>query len=389
MDVLRAPALASGEIEQIAWKIGVEVAGPAAADVDENARFPEEAVAAMRDARLLAALVPREMGGLGATVREVAGAVRALAGHCASSALVLAMHSIEIGNLVRWGTSGPLQDFLVEVGERQLLLANANSEVGIGGDVGRSLCALEPRGDGFVLVKKALAISYGLYADAIVTIARRTSESAETDQVMMVCRAEDLTLEPLSSWNTIGLRGTCSQGFELCAQVDPKLIFPTPFATIAARGAGQLRQILLSAAWAGIAEEAAARAHLAVRKAARKDPTTTPPAAVRLSEVLVKVQEARALLASAAGWYEEVKDDDRLEDAEFSVALRTLKVATSQLAVDVATAALQICGIEGYRRDSPISLDRLIRDAHGGLVMVSNERHLHDNASVLRGARAL
>ncbi len=389
MDALRAPALATGEIDQLAWRIGAEVAGPEAAEVDERARFPEEALAAMRDARLLSALVPRALGGLGASVSEVAGAVRALAAHCASSALVLAMHSIEVGNLVRFGTTGALPDLLAEIADTQLLLANANSEVGIGGDVSRSLCALEPGVEGYVLDKQALAISYGAYADAIVTIARRGPEAAETDQVMVVCRSSDLTLEPLSSWDTIGLRGTCSQGYRLIARVDPKLVFPVPFATIAARGAGQLRQILLSAAWVGLAAAAAEQAHAAVRKAARRDTSTVPPAALRFSELLVTVQEARSMLAASAAWYEAVKDDERVEGADLAVQLRNLKVSTSRLAVDAARGALEICGIEAFRRDSPLSLDRILRDAHGGLVMVSNDRYLRDNASVLRGARAI
>ena len=53
------------------------------------------------------------------------------------------------------------------------------------------------------------------------------------------------------------------------------------------------------------------------------------------------------------------------------------------LGVRTSTAALGICGISGYKRDSEYSLDRIIRDAHGGLIMVSNDRYLSDNAQLL------
>lgn len=385
MDTLVAPALGTGEIQRRAWQIGTDVAAPAAPDVDEQARFPKESVEAMREARLLAALVPRELGGLGASVSEVAGAVRALAVHCASSALVLAMHSIEVASLARNGTTGPLQDLLGEVGERQLLLANANSEVGLGGDVGRSFCALVPKDGGYFLDKQTLAISYGEYADAIIANCRRSPDAAETDQVLVVCRPPTLRLEPTSTWDTMGLRGTCSKSFHLTADIDPKMIFPVPFSTIANHGAGQLRQLLLSAAWVGLAEAAAAHAHAYVRKAARKEMDKVLPNAVRFSELVLRLQESRSLLDSCASWYEAVKDDDEaIEDAALAVALRNLKVGASRLAVECATSALTICGIEGFRRDGKFPLDRVIRDAHGGLVMVSNDRQIQDNAAVLR-----
>ena len=178
--------------------------------------------------------------GGGATLAEVAGAVRAIAFHCASSALVLAMHSIEVANMVRHATTDPLRALLREIASEQLLFANANSEVGVGGDVGRSLCAVESNGGGLRLEKHALAISYGEHADAVVATARPTPESAETDQVQIIFRRAAVTLEPTSTWDAIGLRGTCSMSFRLAGDVDPEMIYPVPFAVLAitANGTG-------------------------------------------------------------------------------------------------------------------------------------------------------
>src|SRR5437764_13446 len=61
----------------VATRIGAEIAGPASADVDRQARFPHEAFAALREERLLSALVPTELGGAGATLIDVAGVVEA------------------------------------------------------------------------------------------------------------------------------------------------------------------------------------------------------------------------------------------------------------------------------------------------------------------------
>lgn len=386
---LLAPSEPGGPLAQAAWTLGLEVAGPAAEDVDRQSRFPTEAVEEFKNQRLLSALVPERLGGAGASLAEVAGAVRAVAVHCASSALVLAMHSIEVSNMVRHGTSEPFQDLLREIASDQLVLANANSEVGTGGDVGRSICALESTGRGLVLEKDALAISYGEYADAIVATARRNPDSAETDQIQMVCRKPDLTLEPTSTWDAMGLRGTCSMGFRLVAQVDPSMVYEAPWSVIAATGGVQAGLILLSSVWVGLAEAAAAKAHTSVRAAARRSVDSVPPSAVRLAELAAELQQARSLLASSALRYAMVDGSEEMDSPGFIAALRNLKVSTSELGVRVATAALAICGIAGYRRDTPISLDRHIRDAHGGLVMVSNDRYLQANAQILLARKLL
>lgn len=388
-DGLVAPSDAAGRWEQTAWRIGEEVAGPAADDVDRSARFPAEAAAALREAGLLSALLPTELGGGGAKVAELAGAVRALAAHCASSALVLAMHSIEAFNLARHSTTPELRDLCSEISAHQLLIANANSEVGGGGDVSRSFCALDSTATPWTLDKQCLAISYGADADLIFATARKSPEALETDQVYSILRKGDLELEPISEWDTLGLRGTCSRGYRLRAAVHPELTFPVPFAVVANDGGGQVRQLLLSAVWVGLAEAAAARAHEFVRTAARKSIGTTPPGALRVAEIAADLDESRALLVALATRFGLLDEAGDLENAGFTISLRALKVTTSQLAVRVATAALGVCGILGYKRESPFSLDRVIRDAHGGLIMVSNDRHLHDNAQLLLARRHL
>ncbi len=372
-----------GSLEADAWNVGAKVAGPVADDVDRRGRFPAEAVAAMREARLLSAMVPVALGGRGARLPEVSGAVRALAAHCASSALVFAMHQIEVAYLARHGHTDALAGMLEQVASKQLLLANANSEVGSGGDVGRSACAIEVSGDRFSLCKDALAVSFGAYADAVLTTARRHPDAAPDDQIMVVCPREGLHLEQLSEWDAMGLRGTCSNGFRLRAEGDTALIFPEPFSAIASRTGTPVTQVLLGSVWVGLAEAAAARAHAAVRAQARKHPGTRPVSALRLAELTTLLQQARAVVGAVARRYEELKDSDEVEGLGFGLELRNVKVAASSLALEVGNRALAICGIAGYLRSSPYSLDRIVRDLHGGTVMVSNDRLNEASAELL------
>jgi acyl-CoA dehydrogenase len=382
-DGLGAPVDATGKWEKVAWKIGVEIAAPNADDVDRNARFPHESVDAFKESGLLSALLPTECGGGGASLIEIAGAIRALAVHCASSALVLAMHSTETFFLARHGTSPALLALAKEVATENLLIANANSEVGMGGDIGRSICALDTTTNPMTLDKQALAVSYGEYANLIFTTARRSPEASDTDQISLFCRPPGLHLEPTSEWDSIGLRGTCSRGFRLTAEVSPEMIFPTPFAMMINDGGSQSRQLLMTAVWVGLAEAAAARAHSFVREAGRRSVGTTPPVALRLAEMATELQAGRSLLVTSALRFDELDKVGDIQNAGYVMAMRSLKVSTSSLAIRTATGALAICGIEGYRRDSPFSMDRIVRDSHGGVIMGSNERNLQDNAQML------
>src|ERR1700758_3443287 len=73
-------------------KIATEVAAQHATDVDAKSRFPRESLEALKGAKLLAAPVPIDLGGLGFGMRELAALCSTLAQACGSSAMVLAMH---------------------------------------------------------------------------------------------------------------------------------------------------------------------------------------------------------------------------------------------------------------------------------------------------------
>ena len=84
-----------------AARIGVEVAAPAARAVDRDSRFPVEAVSALKEANLLSAFVPEALGGFGSGMTELAQMCEALGQHCSSTAMVFAMHQINVACLVR------------------------------------------------------------------------------------------------------------------------------------------------------------------------------------------------------------------------------------------------------------------------------------------------
>jgi acyl-CoA dehydrogenase len=376
--------MSTGErLAEIAQRIAETVTGPAAYDVDLRARFPTESLTALKEDRVLSALVPVDQGGMGATLTDISHAIRVLSRSCAATGSVLAMHTEQMFVLLKYGTTEPLRRVLKEAVDDQLLIANANSEVGMGGDVMRSIAALAPEGDGWLFDKQALAASYGSDADLILSTVRRGPDATETDQVLALLRARDFTLEPTTGWDTLGLRGTCSSGMHITGHVTADDLFPVPFAEIANGGGGQLRHVLMTSVWTGVAEAAMEEAHETVRAAARRSIGTTPQSAVRLAEIMAEVQVARSMLSEALRQVEAAIESDTIDDIGLVMSLRNVKVVTSTAAINAATAALQICGINGFRRGEGHRLERVVRDACGALIMVSNDRYLQENAQML------
>src|SRR4051812_16665575 len=101
-------------------EIASTVAAKHAADVDLKARFPTETVDALRAAGVLSALVPNELGGRGAGMRELGELCSTLATGCGSSAMVLAMHYSQLACLARHGMGSKfMRDYLSDLARHQ------------------------------------------------------------------------------------------------------------------------------------------------------------------------------------------------------------------------------------------------------------------------------
>ncbi|HXS53677.1 MAG TPA: acyl-CoA dehydrogenase family protein [Usitatibacter sp.] len=366
--------------------IGREIVAPNADAVDREARFPREAFAALRDEKLLSAYVPVEYGGMGLDVAQVATICEALGQHCASTAMIFAMHQIQAACVVHHALGAEwFRDYAREIVARQLLLASATTELGIGGDTRQSLCAVKVEEGRFTLEKQAPVISYGEQADAILVTCRRSEEAPRNDQLQVVVRREDCELKPLSAWDTLGFRGTCSPGFALKSAGDARQILPAPYAEIHSRTQHPFAHVVWSSLWLGLATDALARARAAVRSEARKNPGTTPISATRLAEADLVLD---AMRASVHGLRDEYAarlaeaDPEAFASYGFVIRVNNLKLNASQLVLDVVSRAMVICGIAGYRNDSKLTLGRHLRDATGAGLMVNNDRILGQNATM-------
>lgn len=379
----------------------VAVARANADAVDREGRFPAEAVAALRDEALLGMMVPVELGGLGATMATIAGHAQRLGGACASTAMIFAMHQIQVACVLQHGLDQAWhRDLARRIAADQLLLASITSEVGIGGDMRSSLCAVEVADGRVTLTKQAPTVSYGAHADVFLVSARASAGAAQSDQVLVSILRDDSTRTPTGGWDTLGMRGTCSGGFTFVGTGLADQILPADFADVAAETMTPVSHMLWAGVWTGIAADAVSRARTFLRAQARRQPGTIPPGSARLmqatgllesmhgrvADLLARYDACHALGSNRAVVSDEVAGWP--SGVVRATTLNMLKHDVSEMCHDAVLRAMLICGMAGYKNGTEYSVGRNLRDVLSAQLMISNDRIATNTGAMLLAQRS-
>ncbi|MHC2804539.1 acyl-CoA dehydrogenase [Bradyrhizobium diazoefficiens] len=358
------------------------VAAAADADgVDRDARFPHKAFDVAREQKLLGVMIPVEFGGFGASIYDVTDICYTLGRACASTAMIYAMHQTKVACVVRHGHGIPwMETMMRRVARDQWLLASSTTEGQNGGNIRASAAAVDVAGDTVSLVRDATVISYGAEADGLVTIARRATDAAASDQVLLALAKDDYSLKRTLGWETLGMRGTCSTGFELKVDCPTDRVFPEAYDKIHAQTMTPFAHLCWSLAWAGIAAAAVTRAQAFIRKAARSSGGQMPPAAAHFTAAKMSLAKLRALIAANIEAFARAEHDERaLGSLDFQSSITLLKVQASELAT--VMHAMRTAGLSGYRNDGEFTMGRHLRDVLSSPIMINNDRILANAAT--------
>src|ERR1700761_7035675 len=124
---------------------------PHAADVDENSRFPDEALKALNESGFSAVHVPEEFGGQGADSVATCIVIEEVARVCASSSLIPAVNKLGTVPVLLSGSEEIKQKFLAPVARGEAMFSYALSEAGAGSDGGAMKTRAVRDGDSWVL----------------------------------------------------------------------------------------------------------------------------------------------------------------------------------------------------------------------------------------------
>jgi acyl-CoA dehydrogenase len=357
-------------------RAAADVAKANAQAVDAEGRFPSESFAELRKQRLLGIQVPQALEGEGATIAELADICYILGQSCSSTALIYAMHQIKMACLVRHYKNAPaVERVLRRIASEQFLMASSTTEGQAGGNVRSSEAPVVADGDHVTLERKATVISYAVEADGIVTTARRSPDAAGNDQVLVVLLKSDYSLERLQVWDTLGMRGTHSEGFTLRARAVAGQVMPETYERIHSQTMVPFAHLLWGSVWAGIAAAATAKAQAFIRHVLRQANGQMPPGSAHFTQAVSSLRTLRSMLSANLHQYQGIMSDEKaIGSLEFQAMITLTKVQASELAVSTVFSSLRACGLSGYRNDTEFSIGRLLRDVLSAPLMINNDR---------------
>ncbi|MGR8949686.1 MAG: acyl-CoA dehydrogenase family protein, partial [Gammaproteobacteria bacterium] len=187
---------------------------------DREASAPTENYQAIRDAGLFGLLVPKDLGGMGVGLLGHTLAMEELAQGCAATAMSFNMHCVAAYTMTAAGAfsegvSKRVADYIVK--ERKLM-SNLISEAGTTNLLysTRASSTQATRVDGGYLLngRKAFASMISSADSALICVHPEHVDNPESVILVVVpTDADGLTIEPV--WDTLGMRGTCSDNVVL------------------------------------------------------------------------------------------------------------------------------------------------------------------------------
>ncbi|WP_369148949.1 hypothetical protein [Streptomyces sp. R44] len=357
------------------------VARNTALDVDSKARFPSEAVDALRRHGLLdphLGLGPEHPGRYAALTRTV----KAIGAECGSTGLVLAMHHSLVETLAAGCAD---QDRLHELlGGQGALVAGVTSERGTA-TIRESITHCTPAPGGrTTLTKRTPAASYAEHADVVLLTARRSHDAAASDQVLVCGRRDQVSVRPTGPWDTLGMRGTRSGPADIECDVPTEQVLARPFGELASEALLPTSHLLWASCWYGIAADALRRTRDSLRRRpeARSAPGTHPRV-LALGELYRGLGDLDARIEQFARRLDADRGPQSLRAQQSrALAANQLRLSAAETSVRVAVGAMSCMGLASYHSAevSSLSLSRHVRDLLSAPLMV--------NADTVRSASA-
>jgi len=348
------------------------VAREHAGEVDRDARFPEEAVAALRTSGLLGLTLPEAYGGLGGGPAEHVRVVSALAGACGSTAMVYLMH-VSAAMPILTGPPPGLPDLLADLASGRALASLAFSETGSRSHFWAPVSqARSLNGAGVRLDACKSWVTSAGHADLYVA-STRTADADTVD--LYAVPAGTPGVEIAGPWRGMGLRGNASSPMRLTADV------PTEN-RLGAAGAGfdLMMQAVLpwfnlgnAAVSVGLSRAAVAAAvrHTSAARLEHLDASLSalPTIRAQLARMSLDLAATSAYLDQAAGRVAEPGEDTLLH-------VLGAKAGANDAALRITDAAMRVCG--GAAFSEHLQVDRYFRDARAGHVMAPTADVLYD-----------
>ncbi len=330
---------------------------PYAAAVDEEARFPQEALDALNASGFNAIHVPEEYGGQGADSVAACIVIEEVARVDASASLIPAVNKLGTMGLILRGSDELKKKVLPEIADGKMA-SYALSEREAGSDAAAMRTRAKAEGDDWILNGSKCWITNGGKSAWYTVMAVSDPDKGPNGISAFMVHEDDEGFVVGPKERKLGIKGspTTELYFENCRIPGDRIIgepgtgFKTALATL------DHTRPTIGAQAVGIAQGAvdAAIAYTKDRKQFGRPVADNQGVQFMLADMAMKVEAARLMVYSAAARAERGEPDLGFISA-------ASKCFASDVAMEVTTDAVQLFGGAGYTIDFPV--ERMMRDA--------------------------
>jgi len=348
------------EVRELVRTLARERIAPRAAEIDESHEFPWDVVELFREHGIFGLFFEEADGGLGTGTLLSLIAIEEVSKVCATSGLLLAVQELGSLGLKLGGSAGQKAAWLPRLASGEVLAAYALTEAGSGSDSAAMRTTAVREGDSYVLDGSKRFITNAGVAGLYTVFAKTAPEAGHAGISAFLLEAGTPGFEVSRLEPKLGISGSTTG----------ELVFSDARVPVSNRlgeeGTGfRLAMRILDRSRPGVAAQALGIAQGATDYAleyARTRETMGKPIAAhqliagKLADMETKTEAARGLLYRFGRMVDEGADD-----AELTKASAMAKLYCGDVAMEVATEAVQILGGYGYIKEYPV--ERMMRDA--------------------------
>src|SRR6201996_7916713 len=332
--------------------------GPYAAEVDEQARFPQEALDALLANDLHAVHVPEEYGGAGADALATVIVIEEVARVCASSSLIPAVNKLGSLPVVLSGDEALKQKYLAPLARGEGMFSYCLSEPDAGSDAAGMKTRAVREGDSWVLNGVKRWITNAGVSEFYTVFAVTDPEARSRGISAFVVEKGDEGVSFGAPERKLGIKGSPTRevyfdnvwipGDRIIGE--PGTGFKTAMRTL------DHTRVTIAAQAVGVAQGALdyAAQYVKERRQFGKPIAELQGVQFMLADMGMKLAAARQLTYTAAAKSER-------NDADLTFYGAAAKCFASDAAMEITTDAVQLLGGYGYTKDFP--LERMMRDA--------------------------
>ncbi len=345
-------------IRDLCRQITDEKIRPVAAEYDKSDKFPWDIVKVMAQSDLFGVYIDQKYGGMGGGVFELCLATEEFSRGCAGIALAYSATALGAYPIILYGSEEQKMKYLPSIAKGEKLAAFGLTEPAAGSDASATQTTAEKKGDHYILNGVKHFITNGGDAEIYTVIAMTDKSRGARGASLFVVDKGTPGFSFGKKEDKMGIRASSTRElvFDNCKIPKENLLGKEGLGFIAAMKTFDMSRPGIGAQALGIAQGALDEAVKYSRQRKQFDKSISSFQGIQwmLADMATQVEAARALVYASAREVDAGKKDVGSHSA-------MAKMYASDVAMKVATDAVQIFGGYGYMREYPV--EKYMRDA--------------------------